>query len=100
MIAQQSVYLNAARTHAVPENHPAAKFLLVRVGTDVDEKTLAQYGGAVALANSEAKKQAPAPAPAETGGNREETQTLSTRTEGTTGTPAPAKAKGGRKAKK
>lgn len=61
MIAKQSVYLTADRSQVVPEGHADAKFLLVRVGHEIEE-ALVEKHNALDLVNSEATEK-PAPAP-------------------------------------
>lgn len=56
MIAKQTVYLNDSRSAAVPDGDPNAKFLLVRKGSEIDEKSVKDIDGALELATSEAKE--------------------------------------------
>lgn len=68
MIAKQTVYLNEAKTKAVPDGDPSARFLLVREGHDVEPALVDKYEGAgdlVSSAPKQKKESAPAPSPSE-----------------------------------
>lgn len=44
VVAEKTWFLNADKTKAVEENDPAAAFLLVREGVEIDESELEKYG--------------------------------------------------------
>lgn len=49
MKSNQTVYLNADKSKAVPEGDADARFLLVREGHELDDKIAEQYEGAIDL---------------------------------------------------
>lgn len=65
MKSNQTVYLNADKSKAVPEGDPDARFLLVREGHELDDKIAEQYEGAIELMSqtASAPKESPAAAP-------------------------------------
>lgn len=57
MIAKNTVYLSEDRKTAVAEGDPAARFLLVRAGSEIADAALDKYEGAAELVSKAAEAQ-------------------------------------------